>query len=74
MGKCTPGGICTPGWEPLLYVISCIRQPVAQELDKIHVVYARKYCTSRPTSGLGELDQNLHSAAVERVLEYIRSV
>jgi len=28
-----------------LYVISSIRQPVAQELDKIHVVYARKFCT-----------------------------
>jgi len=23
-----------------LYVINCIRQPVAQELDKIHVLYA----------------------------------
>ena len=19
IGKCTPGGICTPGWEPLYY-------------------------------------------------------
>ena len=28
-----------------LYVISSIRQPVAQELDKIHVLYARKFCT-----------------------------
>jgi len=33
-----------------LYVISFIRQPVAQELDKIHVLYARKFC--RPTSGV----------------------
>jgi len=30
-----------------LYVISCIRQPVAQELDKIHVLYSHKFC--RPT-------------------------
>jgi len=22
IGKCTPGGTCTPGWEPLLYSIS----------------------------------------------------
>jgi len=28
-----------------LYVISSIRQPAAQELDKIHVLYARKFCT-----------------------------
>jgi len=28
-----------------LYVISSIRQPSAQELDKIHVLYARKFCT-----------------------------
>ena len=20
IGKCTPGGTCAPGWEPLLYV------------------------------------------------------
>jgi len=26
-----------------LCVISCIRQPVAQELDKIHIVTARKF-------------------------------
>jgi len=26
-------------------VINSIRQPVAQELDKIHVLYARKFCT-----------------------------
>ena len=34
----------------LLYVISCIRQPVAQELDTIRVLYARKFC--RSTSGI----------------------
>jgi len=33
-----------------LYVISCIRQPVAQELDKIHVLYVRRFC--RPTAGV----------------------
>jgi len=33
-----------------LYVISCIRQPVAQELDKIHILHVRKFC--RPTSGV----------------------
>jgi len=40
-----------------VYIISCIRQPVAQELDKINVlVYMRKFC--RPTSGVGVLEQN----------------
>ena len=34
----------------LLYVISCIHQPVAQELDTIRVLYARKFC--RSTSGI----------------------
>ena len=33
-----------------LYAISRIRQPVAQELDKIHVLYVRKFCKS--TSGV----------------------
>ena len=28
-----------------LYIISSIRQPAAQKLDKIHVLYARKFCT-----------------------------
>jgi len=28
------------------YVNLYIRQPVAQELDKIHVLYARKFCRS----------------------------
>ena len=28
-----------------LYVISSIRQPVTQELEKIHFLYARKFCT-----------------------------
>jgi len=31
-----------------LCTISCIRQPVAEELDKIYVLYVRKFC--RPTS------------------------
>jgi len=40
---------CGPQVSPhLLYIISSIRQPVAQELDKIHLLYARKFC--RPTS------------------------
>ena len=34
-----------------LYAISCIRQPVAQELDKIHVLYVRTCC--KPTSSVG---------------------
>jgi len=21
IGKCTPGGTCTPGWEPLVYMV-----------------------------------------------------
>jgi len=33
-----------------LHVISHICQLVAQELDKTHILYARKFC--RPTSGL----------------------
>ena len=28
-----------------LYVISSTRQPVAQDLDKIHVLYVRMFCT-----------------------------
>jgi len=32
-------------WYSSLYVISPIRQPAAQELDKIHVIYARQFCT-----------------------------
>jgi len=31
-----------------VYVFSCIYQPVAKELDKIHFLYAHKFC--RPTS------------------------
>jgi len=34
-----------------LYVISCIRQPVVQELQEIHDVYPRKFC--RSTSAVG---------------------
>jgi len=33
-------------------IISCIRQQVAQKLDKIHIsLHARKFCG--PTSGVG---------------------
>jgi len=35
-------------------IIRCIRQSVAQELNKIHVLYVRRFC--RPTSGVGVLD------------------
>ena len=45
---------------------SCIRQPVAQELDKIHMLYARKFC--RLISGVGVLEQACCSASIERVL------
>jgi len=38
-----------------LYIISCIRQPVAQGLDKIHILYARTFC--RPTSGVINLSK-----------------
>jgi len=27
-----------------LYVISCIRRPIAQKLDKINIWYVRKFC------------------------------
>jgi len=40
-----------------VYNISCIRQSVAQESDKIHVFYARKFC--RPTLGVGVLSKGL---------------
>jgi len=35
------------------YVISCIRQPVDHEVDKIHVLYTRKFRIS--TSGASSL-------------------
>jgi len=56
----------------LAYVINCIRQPVAQESDKIHVLYARKFC--RPTSGVGILKESRYSTSIELALVYIRSV
>ena len=51
-----------------LYVISSIRQLVAEELDdnSIHVLYARKSC--RPTSGVNVLEQSSYSASIELVL------
>jgi len=55
-----------------LYVISCMRHPVAQELQKIHVLYAHKFC--RPTSEVTVLQQACCSASIEHVLVYIRSV
>ena len=57
-----------------LYVISSIRQLVAEELDdnSIHVLYARKSC--RPTSGVNVLEQSSYSAAIELVLVYIKNV
>ena len=54
-----------------LCVISCIRQSVAQKLDKIHVFYARKFC--KPTSGVRVLKQSCYSASIECVLVYTRS-
>ena len=56
-----------------VHVVSCRRQPVAQELAKIHVLHARKFC--RPASGVGVLEPSRSSASTERVLVlYIRSV
>jgi len=56
-----------------VYIISCMCQPVAQILHKIHVIvlHVRKFC--RPTSGLGVgvlLEQSHYSASIERVLVY----
>jgi len=57
----------------LAYVISCIRQPVAEELDKIHILHARKFC--RPTSGVVVLKHSRYSASIKRMLLYMsRSV
>jgi len=39
----------------------------------MHVLYMRKFCI-RHTSKFGVLEQNCHSASIERVLVYIRSV
>jgi len=55
-----------------LYITSCIPQPVAQELDKIHILYAGKFC--RLTLGVGVLEQTCRSASIEHVLVYVRSV
>jgi len=61
-----------------LYVISCIRQPVVQELDdnRIQQIFcARKTC--RPTSGVDvllQLKQSRYSASTELVFLYIRSM
>ena len=53
-----------------VYVISCMRQPLAQELDKIQVLgyIARKFC--RPTSGVGISEKSCYSASIERVLVF----
>jgi len=53
-----------------LCVISCIRQLVAQELDKINILYVRKFC--RYTSGVGVLEQTCCLASIESMLVYIR--
>jgi len=45
-----------------LYVISCIRHSVAQQLDKIHIFYESKCC--RPTSGVRVLKQSCYSASI----------
>jgi len=42
------------------------QQPVAQELDKIHIPYARKFF--RLISGVGVLEQTCCSALVECML------
>jgi len=54
-----------------LHVISCIRQPVTHELDKIHVLYARKFVDQ--LRGLCLSAKSL-LGSIERVLVYIRSV
>jgi len=48
------------------------RQPVAQELDKIHILHARKFC--RPFSGVGVSEQACYSASTKRALVYVRNV
>jgi len=55
--------------DSILYVISCIRHPVPQESDKIHILYARKFC--RTNSGVVILRQSRYSASIKRVLVYI---
>jgi len=54
------------------YVISYKRQPVTQELDKIHILHACKFC--RPISGVGVSEQACYSASIKRVLVYGRNV
>jgi len=49
-----------------------IRQSIAQELDKIHVLHVRKF--SRLSSGVGVLESSRYLASNELVLVYIRSV
>jgi len=69
----------SPGFAPLrwkhfsnalgassFYVLSCMRQSVAQELDKIHFLYARMFY--RPTSWIGFWEPNRYLAWTERVL------
>jgi len=45
------------------------RQPVAQELDMIHILHGCKFC--RLISGVGVLDQICCLVSIERVLVYI---
>jgi len=51
-----------------VYIMSCIRQPVAQGVEKIHVycLHARKFVDLLRESVSWE--KSLYSAAVERVL------
>ena len=54
IGKCTPGGICTPGWEPLFYINRFFRiqswtlEGVVQ-LTYLYVVQWNTLCVIQPT-------------------------
>jgi len=52
------GALLPPAPPLVTSLIVCIRQPVAQELDKFHaqVLHARKFC--RPACGVGVLTQS----------------
>jgi len=51
-----------------VYIMSCIRQPVSQEVDKIHIynLQARKFVDLLRESVSSA--NSLYSAAIERVL------
>ena len=47
-------------------------EPVAYELEKIHLLYALTFC--RPTPGVGVLGESRYPASIESVLVYIKIV